>query len=167
LRIFITTPTFGLNGGIRNIVELANGLQELGHDVILFNEAGHLRSPYEIKCRVVNATNMLKKSDVLVLGSPHSVRLLLHGVKSVAWVQMLEERFRVGDARWDKMCREWYNMTNRLFFSATWGANLVKPGSPVLGTWVNLDHFPISTKPKDGKTILLESLYPNKSKYEL
>lgn len=158
MKIFITTPSFGLNGGIRNIIELANGLQELGHEVILYNQNGHLRSPhYQFKCRVVNTTHLLNGCDRLVISSPHAVDLAGR-IKTVAWVQMLESYFRPGDDDWLELCRD-FQMIDPAIFTATWGRDQVGNGN-VLGTWVNLDHFPISYKHKDGRTILLESPEP-------
>ena len=97
MRIFIQSPNINSpHGGIRVINEWANQLTDLGHRVVLFNQAGALRCTLQkINCKIVNTTNLIAKSDCLIVTSPHGAFLLDKDIKKkFIFLQMLEHLFR-------------------------------------------------------------------------
>ena len=170
MKIFIQSPNINSpHGGIRVINEWANRLTDLGHNVVLFNQAGPVRCDFmPIKCKIVNTINLLPKSDCLIVTSPHGAYLLDKDQpkKKFIFLQMLEHLFNPTNKRFLNDCIKLYTSPYPLISISVW--NIVKLRStykrkgPIhyVGNGVNLDDFPISTKPKDGKVILLESPEP-------
>lgn len=162
MRIVITTPSMAPHGGIFNILEIANRLQDFGHEVTIFNQSPNSKQDrVKLTCKVVIRVD-LRDYDCLICSSPHAVDLLdnPYPAKKIVFMQMLEHLFRPEDKAWGDRCKRFYNAPYPMISTATWGVQGIGREADVLGTGVNLDHFPISDKPKDGMTILLESPEP-------
>jgi len=169
MRIFIQSPNINSpHGGIRVINEWANQLTDLGHRVVLYNQAGALRCGLqEIKCKIVNTTNLISKSDCLIVTSPHGAFLLDKDIeKKFIFLQMLEHLFRPTNERFFQDCIKLYQSKYPLFSISQWNMRILKAKfndkRPIhyIGNGVNLKDFPITKNPKDYKTILLESPEP-------
>jgi len=169
MRIFIQSPNINSpHGGIRVINEWANRLQDLGHRVVLYNQAGALRCTLqEIKCKIVNTTNLINRSDVLIVTSPHGAFLLDKDVpKKFVFLQMLEHLFNPTNAKFFNNAIALYKTHHPIISISQWNIRVLQHQfhrtSPIhyVGNGVNLSDFPISYKLKDYRTILLESPEP-------
>lgn len=169
MRIFIQSPNINSpHGGIRVINEWANRLTDLGHRVVLYNQAGALRcSLQEIRCKIVNTTNLLGRSNCLIVTSPHGAFLLDKDIeKKFIFLQMLEHLFKPTNERFFQDCIKLYQSDYPLFSISQWNIRILKSKfndkRPIhyIGNGVNLTDFPITNNPKDYKTILLESPEP-------
>ena len=170
MRIFIQSPNINSrHGGIRVINEWANRLTDLGHSVILFNQAGPVRCDWMyIKCKIVNTHSLLIKSDCLIVTSPHGAYLLSKDQpkKKFIFLQMLEHLFNPNNKRLEAQCFELYRSQYPLISISQWNIRQLrtihhrKGVVHYVGNGVNFEDFPIGKKPKDGKVILLESPEP-------
>ena len=169
MRIFIQSPNINSpHGGIRVINEWANRLQDLGHRVVLYNQAGALRCTLqEIKCKIVNTTNLINRSDLLIVTSPHGAFLLDKDVpKKFVFLQMLEHLFNPTNAKFFNNAIALYKTYYPIISISQWNIRVLQHQfhrtAPIhyVGNGINLNDFPISYKPKDYKTILLESPEP-------
>jgi len=170
MRIFIQSPNINSrHGGIRVINEWANRLQAFGHKVILYNQAGPVRCDWmTITCKIVNTTSLLDKSDLLIVTSPHGAFLLAKDkpAKKVVFLQMLEHLFNITNKSFFDSCLALYTTKYPLISISQWNIRLMqnkyqrKGQIHYVGNGVNLDDFPISNKPKEGKIALLESPEP-------
>lgn len=169
MRIFIQSPNINSrHGGIRVINEWANRLGTYGHKVILYNQAGPVRCDWmTINCKIVNTTNLLANSDLLIVTSPHGANLLAKDrpVKKVVFLQMLEHLFNITNKRLFDNCMALYTTKYPLISISHWNINVLhkyKRTGPTfyVGNGVNLNDFPISYKAKEGKIALLESPEP-------
>jgi hypothetical protein len=170
MRIFIQSPNINSrHGGIRVINEWANRLQSFGHKVILYNQAGPVRCDWmTVTCKIVNTTSLLDKSDLLIVTSPHGAFLLSKDkpVKKVVFLQMLEHLFNITNKSFFDSCLALYTTKYPLISISQWNIRLMQNKyqrkGPIhyVGNGVNLDDFPISDKPKEGKIALLESPEP-------
>lgn len=169
MKILYTLPSIEVpHGGYRIVMEHLTRLQKLGHDVALFVERG---SPYcrwyEHNIKIVKNKGIIREYDCIVIGSPHSIWIqdfIRPRQKCFLFMQMVEEKFRPGDNNWLNACRQFYLSKNPIIHGSHWGeahCRTIGRTGPMyyIGNGVNLDHFPISSKPKDGKTILLEGPY--------
>lgn len=166
MKIFLTTPTLqGRHGGIRILCEIANRLQDLGHEVTLYNLGGHLTCDwFDVKVRITNSTILLKKADCLIITSPHTIHLqkqIRQDQKCFLHCQMMEHLFNIGNKRFYDQCIEFYTSPHPMFSISQWNMQMMKElgrtaPTHYIGNGVNLEHFPISDKPKDGKTVLVE-----------
>ncbi len=165
MKIFIPTPDYSLHGGIRIILEWANRLADL-HEVHLFSLKGGECSWFAIsqKVLIVHNTDTLSQCDCLIITSPHSVHLATHTYprKKFAFMQMCEHLFRPKDTAWQLLCKKFYTVPFPLLSISQWNIDVVKKQygrqgiTHYIGNGVNLQHFPISHKPKDGTTVLVE-----------
>ena len=170
MRIFIQSPNINSrHGGIRVINEWANRLQSFGHKVILYNQAGPVRCDWmTITCKIVNTTILLDKSDLLIVTSPHGAFLLDKDkpAQKVVFLQMLEHLFNITNKSFFDSCLTLYTTKCPLISISQWNIRLMQNKyqrkGPIhyVGNGVNLDDFPISNKPKEGKIALLESPEP-------
>ena len=170
MRIFIQSPNINSrHGGIRVINEWANRLGAYGHKVILYNQAGPVRCDWmTITCKIVNTTSLLATSDLLIVTSPHGANLLAKDrpVKKVVFLQMLEHLFNLTNKSFFDSCFTLYTTKYPLISISQWNIrmlqNTYKRKGPInyVGNGVNLNDFPISHKPKEGKIALLESPEP-------
>lgn len=169
MKIFITTPDFSLHGGIRIILEWANRLAEL-HTVYLYSLKGGQCTWFDIspKVHIVADESVLKHTDCLIITSPHSIHLAdrPYPVRKFVFMQMCEHLFRPKDQQWQSLCKKFYTTPHHLISISKWNIDMIKTDfgrtgvTHYVGNGVNLDHFPISHKPKDGKTILVEGWEP-------
>lgn len=177
MRIVYTFPTLRVHGGGRIVLEHVQRLKSFGHYTALYIEDGKIIKPmpYEgfDEVEIITDRKELLKSDCIVLGSPHSnwvMDELPKGSNIFLFMQMEESKFRPYDLKWKRECARWYQAKYPLIHGSHWGEEAIKRfgrTSPnfYVGNGVNLDHFPISTKPKSGKYILLESPEsPNQAK---
>lgn len=168
MKIFIQSPNINSrHGGIRVINEWANRLGDFGHRVVLYNQAGAVRCDWmNINCKIVNSLELLGKSDLLIITSPHGSFLLDKDVKKVVFLQMMEHLFNITNRKLFQQTVSLYKAKCPLISISQWNmrqlvTNFKRTGiTKYVGNGVNLDDFPISDKPKDGKVILLESPEP-------
>ena len=170
MKIFIQSPNINSrHGGIRVINEWANRLEYYGHTVILYNQAGPVRCDWmTITCKIVNTTNLLASSDLLIVTSPHGASLLYKDkpVKKVVFLQMLEHLFNITNKAFFDSCFTLYSTKYPLISISQWNIrilqNTYKRKGPIfyVGNGVNLEDFTISDKPKEGRVVLLESPEP-------
>lgn len=165
MKVFITTPALTPNGGIRVILEVAHRLSKF-HEVTLLNQSPDNSCHwYPIECNIVNNINELAKADVLIISSPHAVDLTKLKIKAriFAFTQMIEHLFQPWNRAFKQKCLEFYKLETITI--SEWGIKELRGYGnmkPIhyLGNGVNLEHFPIYSNKKDGKTILLESPEP-------
>lgn len=170
MRIFIQSPNINSrHGGIRVINEWANRLGAFGHSVILYNQAGPVRCDWmQVNCKIVNTLTLLAKSDLLIVTSPHGAYLLNKDLpaKKIVFLQMLEHLFNPSNHKHTTDCMTLYKTNYPLISISQWNIKALQHTykrtgvTKYVGNGVNLDEFPISTKPKDGQIILLESPEP-------
>jgi hypothetical protein len=170
MKIFIQSPNINSpHGGIRVINEWANRLTELGHRVILFNQAGPVRCDFmPIKCKIVNTISLMGQCDIAIITSPHGAFLLDKDqpVKKFVFLQMLEHLFNPSNRAFKENCVKLYKTHYPLISISQWNIRqlqtIFKRTAPIhyVGNGVNLDDFPISYADKDGDIILLESPEP-------
>lgn len=169
MRIFIQSPNINLpHGGIRIINEWANRLESFGHRVVLYNQAGTVKCTIqEVKCKIVNSTDLLIKSDCLIVTSPHGAFLLDKDIKKkFVFLQMLEHLFNPTNAKFFNNAIALYKTHNPIISISQWNIRVLQHQFhrkfPIhyVGNGVNLNDFPITYKPKDYKTIILESPEP-------
>jgi len=169
MRIFIQSPNINSrHGGIRVINEWANRLGAF-HQVIIYNQQGKLFCDWmNVNCKIVNTPAMMMKSDCLIVTSPHGLYLLDKDkpAKKFVFLQMLEHLFNPMNNRMFNDCMALYKTKHPLISISQWNIRLLQHKfgrtgiTKYVGNGVNLDDFPISNKPKDGKVILLESPEP-------
>lgn len=170
MKIFIQSPNINSpHGGIRVINEWANRLTDLGHRVILFNQAGPVRCDFmPIKCKIVNTITLMDQCDIAIITSPHGTFLLDKDkpVKKFVFLQMLEHLFNLGNRAFRANCEKLYKTHYPLIAISQWNIRqlqtIFKRTSPIhyVGNGVNLYDFPITYADKDGDIILLESPEP-------
>lgn len=170
MKIVITCPDINsMHGGIRVILEWANRLQDLGHQVFVLDQAKRLKCRwFPLKTRVVNNSYIINRADCLIVTSPHGVQYLDRLVpKKFVFIQMMEHNFRPENPKWMDLCRKFYQNPYPTFAISQWNIDELthkwgKTG-PIyyIGNGVNLEHFPIQNPVKDGKTILIESPVTN------
>lgn len=168
MKIFIQSPNINSrHGGIRVINEWANRLGDFGHRVVLYNQAGAVLCDWmNINCKIVNSLELLGKSDLLIITSPHGAYLLSKDIKKVVFLQMMEHLFNITNKKLFEQTVLLYKSKCTLISISQWNmrqlvTNFKRTGiTKYVGNGVNLDDFQISNKPKDGKVILLESPEP-------
>ena len=170
MKIFIQSPNINSrHGGIRVINEWANRLGKFGHRVVLYNQAGAVRCDWmNINCKIVSSLELLTRSDVLIITSPHGAFLLDKDkpVKKIVFLQMMEHLFNVSNKKLFMNTMALYTTKYPLISISQWNIRQLQNTfkrtgiTKYVGNGVNLDDFPISDKPKDGKVILLESPEP-------
>jgi len=167
MNIFITIPDFSRHGGIRVIVEWANRLTRW-HNVYLHP----LRSQTDPSwltiapaVKVIDHSDALGIMDCLIITSPHSIHFQNRPDcpdKVFLFMQMAEHLFRPDDMAWRQACTEFYTSKHPMFCISAWNIDMLRKdfgrtGECIyIGNGVNMDDFPISHAPKDGKTVLVE-----------
>jgi len=168
MKILYTLPGISNpHGGYRIVCEHLTRLKKLGHETALFVENGKIECDwYDLSgITVTGDRSAFKRYDTIVIGSPHSIWVEDHirpDQKCFLFMQMVEEKFRSNDRSWSLMCRKFYMSRFPIIHGSRWGEEYVRKighrgAMHYIGNGVNFNHFPISDKPKDGKTILLES----------
>lgn len=173
MNICITIPSFAIHGGIRILMEWANRLSKWHRVTILMPVPGkcewfHIHPEVSI----TSAINW-RIVDCLIIGSPHAVDLLEAPVKKkFVFCQMAEHLFNTSSS-WQGQCRKFYKAPVPMFSISRWNIEDFKKMGRLaethyIGNGVNLEDFPISTMPKDNKTVLVEGWEPgNPSKDQL
>lgn len=165
MKIFITVPTLSIpHGGIRIIIEWANRLSKW-HKIGLYSLAQDSCN----WCKISDKVELLRSDsmsgyDCLIITSPHSIDFESRkdtSKKVFIFAQMAEDLFSPNNSEWTKKCKRFANSKNPMFSISQWNIEHFKKQGRVaethyIGNGVNLDDFPISTKPKDGKTVLIE-----------
>lgn len=169
MKIFITIPAYSRNGGIRIILEWANRLS-VNHRVFLRCLKPGKCDWFDISKRVFLEVDnsRLGECDCLIITSPHSIHfqdLSPRPPKVFVFLQMAEHLFRPGDAQWFKQCLRSYTSPHPVIAISRWNIELFKRlgrtgETYYVGNGVNLEDFPLEFKPKDGRTILVESPVP-------
>lgn len=164
MKIFITTPSFARHGGIRIIMEWASRLSEW-HDVHLHSLRGDRPDDwYKLPKSVRLVGSSMRGMDCLIITSPHSIDFQHRPdrpEKVFLFMQMVEHYFRPNDAKWHKLCHEFYTSPFPMFHGSRWGSAYVKECGRTgpeyyVANGVNLEHFPLEYKNKDFKTVLVE-----------
>lgn len=166
MKILYILPSIEIpHGGYRIVMEHLTRLKKRGHEVALYVEKG---SPYcrwyDHNIRIIKNKGAIRDYDCVVIGSPHSIWIqdfIHYRQKCFLFMQMVEEKFRPGDSNWLNACRQFYLSKHPIIHGSRWGeahCRAMGRKGPMyyIGNGVNFDHFPISAKPKDGKTVLLE-----------
>ena len=163
MKITITSPAFGPNGGLRIIADVAHELSK-NHEVTIF--CPDKTSPYyPINVRTVSHENELKDQDVLIIGSPHHIHLndLNIKAKRFAYIQMMEHLFHPNNPRFRRLAHRFYSELPYITM-AHWGLDEIQKINNkrflYTANSVNYDLFPLIKKRKDGKVVLLESPMP-------
>lgn len=174
MKVFLTCPALTPHGGIRVILEWANQLAARGHDVALRTDDMQDPAPWftlDPRVRIHRSGDAaFTDADLAIISSPHAVEYLECAggpPRRVAFMQMAEHLFRPGDLWWEDRCGRFYRTRWPLLLISQWNQHLVtaewgRTGpTHYIGTGVNLTHFPISRRPKDGKTVLVEGWWPS------
>lgn len=166
MRILYTVPGWGRHGGVRVILEHANRLHKLGHDVTLLSLVRGKQDWFKIdpQVRIIYHPVHARNIDVAVITSPHTIHWLdtIKAKKKVMFSQMAEHLFRPDNKQWFERCRKFYSAPYPMMAISKWNIDLFKAEfgrtapTHYIGNGVNLEDFPISNKPKDGKCILVE-----------
>jgi glycosyltransferase involved in cell wall biosynthesis len=165
MKIFITTPALSTpHGGIRIIIEWANRLSQW-HEVGLYS----LKQDNSNWCKLSDKVKLLKSSSMegyecLIITSPHTIDFEKRKdtpKKVFIFAQMAEDRFSPQDKNWYNKCLRFATSKNPMFSISQWNIDYFKSQGRTtethyIGNGVNLKDFPISHKPKDGKTVLIE-----------
>ena len=159
--ICITCPGFSVHGGIRILLEWANRLP----DTVILNTSKSNALPdwFDNRVRITKDVSILKKCDVLIIGSPHGIDLEHHRwapKKVFIFLQMMEHIFKDSES-WMRQCMKFYKSPNPMILGSHWNHQWCKDfgrSAPTyyVGNGVNLNDFPIVDKKHNDKTILIE-----------
>lgn len=171
MKVFITTPAInGIHGGLRVINTWANLLAEY-HEVYLYslkseNSCNWMKLSPKVQ---ICGFNKFIECDCVILTSPHSVHLIdiiLPHQKCFLFLQMQEDMFVPNDANWFAQCKKFYTAPYPMFSISKWNMERMEKTFGRTGTTyyirngIDFNEFPISEKPKDGKTVLIEGYEP-------
>lgn len=151
----VATP----HGGYRIILEHLSRLQQRGHDVTLFIEGGSSNHDWygEQFCPITRSPHVLSQSEIVVIGSPHSIWFKPKNWQKVfCFVQMAEHLFRPNDKRWLSQCKKWYESPYPKLYGSHWIAEYLKGDLHYIEDGINTDHFLIEKCEKDYKIVLVE-----------
>jgi hypothetical protein len=167
MKILITTPSLQVpHGGTRILNEWAVRIAQF-HDVTLLVHNGPAVCDwYDIPpaVSVTRSRAAVLSADCVIIGSPHSIDLSRvirpKRQKCFVFMQMLEHMFS-GQRQFQALCSQFYLSKFPMFHISRWNEEYVrrigrKGEIHYVGNGVNLDHFPISNKKKDGKVVLVE-----------
>ena len=169
MKIFMTCPALTPHGGIRVILEWANRLSVDNTVYLRTNDRQDCDwFPISKSVQIAYTDKHLQDCDCLIISSPHGIRYQYNQKapkKKVIFMQMLEHYFRPLDKEWQKLCAEFYLSDNPVIAISQWNIDylnsLGRRGKTFyVGNGVNLNHFPVSMKEKDGKTVLVEGWVP-------
>ncbi len=170
MKIFITIPAFNPpHGGLRIIMEWANRLVDFGHEIYLHSLKNDSCEWFDINTGVhICSVTELENCDCLIITSPHSIHFLdKWKKKAFVFCQMAEHMFNK-DHTWQRKCDRFYKAPVPMIAISQWNINYFyqigrRHETHYIGNGVNLEHFPISEKEKDGTTILVEGWEHNNS----
>lgn len=165
MKIFITVPALSTpHGGIRVIIEWANRLtkwHEIGLYSLKQDNCGWVEISSQVK--LLNSPKM-EGYDCLIITSPHTIDFESKKdtpKKVFIFAQMAEDRFAPENKEWVKKCQRFATSKNPMFSISRWNMEYFAvqgrtAETHYIGNGVNTEDFPISHKPKDGKTVLIE-----------
>lgn len=171
MKLFITTPAInGIHGGLRVINTWCNLLAEY-HEVYLYSLKGEKSCNWMYLSPKVQICGFEKfvESDCVILTSPHSaffIDLILPAQKCFLFLQMQEDMFQPTDGNWFAQCKKFYTAPYPMFSISKWNIERMEKAfgrtSPThyIRNGIDFNEFPISDKPKDGKTVLIEGYEP-------
>jgi hypothetical protein len=165
MKVLYTIPGWGRHGGVRVILEHVNRLTKW-HDVTLLALVRGKCDWFDLnpKVKVIYHPQQARNIDVAVITSPHTIHWanVIRARKKLLFCQMAEHLFRPDNPFWFAKCQQFYQSPFPMMAISQWNIDLFKTEfgrtapTHYIGNGVNLDDFPISTKPKDGKEILVE-----------
>lgn len=177
MRILIISPSLNIHGGVRVLVEWANGFARRGHDVTLQSLQGGFPKNGNSENRWIdinpdvelltsgNVNFPLNAFDVAIAGSPHIAHLLYAmplNAKKFLFLQMCEEIFQPDNKQYVKTCIDAYKLPMPLISISAWNIEKIlneyarNPECPIhyVGNGVSDDFKP--GKKDDQLTILVE-----------
>lgn len=168
MKIFIVTPSFAIHGGIRIILEWANRLTQY-HEVYLYSQKNDYCNWFEISEKVKHVQHPgMAGMDCLIITSPYNIDFQDRKdtpKKVFIFAQMAEHLFmdksNAAYPMWYEQCLKFYTSKHPMISISKWNMEMFKDlgrkgETYYMDNGVNFEHFPISFKPKDGKTILVE-----------
>lgn len=166
MNILYTLPAISTpHGGYRIVLEHLTRLQLRGHEVMLYSENKDTSCPwYPVTFHITNNKADIAKADIVVIGSPHSIwvedKIQKHQ-KCFLFMQMDERIFHPHNKAFEQQCLKFYRSKFPLLHGSHWGGEVLhavgrKGDTIYIDNGVNLQHFPLSYKPKDFKTVLVE-----------
>ncbi len=161
MQITITIPALAPpHGGMRVIMEWANRLSR-AHQVTLSVSQGDLSCRWFELAPQVGLRRGLAAADCTIITSPHTIDWQQTG-KTFIFMQMAEHLFQPANRRWSAQCRRFYTSPHPLIAISQWNIRMLRETYSrtgeifYTGNGVNLDHFPVSHQPKDGRVVLVE-----------
>lgn len=163
--VFLITPSFSRNGGIRVILEWANRLSDTYKVYLRILNNDALPTWFQLKreVSVVRTDAMLPGCQLVIITSPHSIPYArMSKAKKVIFLQMLEHLFRPRDLAWQELCRKTYQSPLPMICISQWNMEVLrdefKRTAPTfyVGNGVNMTDFPIEKTDKDNVSILVE-----------
>lgn len=167
MKVLITIPAFGANGGLGVIIQWANHLANY-HEVYLWNLRGNTNTTWhKISVKVKQGKPNLEQMQVVILTSPHAAFMLDHirpHQKCVLFLQMAEHLFNLKDRQWQQACKKFYQAPHLLLTISGWNRHMLihhfdrDPDQTLyIKNGIDLSLFPISTKAKQGNLVLVEN----------
>lgn len=167
MKICLTIPGFMPHGGIRVILEWANGLSRLGHKITLLSNEDGKPKWFNLNKNVKISTDILSTlawSEILVICSPHRVDLQRHPNKPkniFIFMQMLEHMFNPHNRAWVQQCNAFYMTPYPLISISQWNIDYIKRLGRkgvihYIGNGINQKDFPIKQCKKKGNVVLVE-----------
>jgi glycosyltransferase involved in cell wall biosynthesis len=173
MKIIYTLPSIATpHGGYRIVLEHLHNLQRKGHDVMLFIEQGSTLydwyGPGEVF--VTRDYRELNRSDVVVIGSPHSIDRAAQVNRSrssaqiFTFMQMAEHIFRPSDMKFLQQCKRFYTSPFPMIHGSHWGERVChefgrKHDTHYVTNSVNRQHFDeysVHGERRERNTILIE-----------
>ena len=164
MQIVIPIPAFDPHGGIRIIVDIANGLAAKGHEILMLPLSNFGNKNIWDWHRSIKFIDKLPDTfDRILITSPHSIHLEVPG-KTLIHLQMMEHLFRPNDKSWLSKCEALYRSNSPLMSISKWNINMLtrKYGRNInntfyIGNGVNFNNFSIERSVvREEKTILVE-----------
>lgn len=190
MKVLLTIPSFGFHGGLNVVIQWCNRLTQWHDVYLYNLSGKNNQTWCKVNDKVkMCGPEMLWEVDCIILTSPHAADLLdlvLPHQKCFLFLQMMEHMFRPGDKEWMRLCKKFYTAPYPMFSISRWNMEMLRekfgrsewykdemetPCKTVqldsslrrthyITNGIDLDQFPISTKPKDGKTVLVEGWEP-------
>lgn len=164
-KVFLITPSFSRNGGIRVILEWANRLSDTYKVYLrcLNNDAVPTWFKLVPQVSVVRTDTFLPHCQLLVITSPHSISYAkMYKGKKVIFLQMMEHLFQPRNVAWQSLCLQTYQSQVPMISISKWNMEMMATQfgrtAPTyyVGNGVNLEHFPVTYEKKEENCILVE-----------
>jgi hypothetical protein len=155
MKLVITTPTLRTpHGGTRILNEWAIHLSKY-HEVSLYVQDGVLHCPWmHLPIKLTKRTSVARAADLVIIGSPHSVGLIKHCKRHLAFMQMVEHLFN-DNKQFKAQCDQFYNTPGLLLSYSKWNMEYLEEigrqgETKYISTGINLRDFPLEqTKKSD------------------